>query len=78
MSCETIHKCALNTKRFCDSIVLIVNCLILLFCDLWRPGRLQFFYKQEAGDMEGASYLVVVRAVEFYLVSYMCIYHYYV
>ena len=57
MSCETIHKCALNTKRFCDSIVLIVNCLILLFCDLWRPGRLQLFYKQEAGDIEGGFIL---------------------
>lgn len=35
-----------------DSIFLIISCLILLFCDSGRPGRLQLFYKQESGGME--------------------------
>lgn len=34
-----------------------INCLSLLFCDSERARRLQLFYKQETGDMEGPLYL---------------------
>ena len=37
---KTAQKCALDTERFCNSIVLITNCLSLFFCDSGRPGRL--------------------------------------
>ena len=43
--------------RFWDSLILIINCLILLFRDSGRPGRLQLFYKWEAGYSEGLLYL---------------------
>ena len=41
-----------QTHSECDSIVLILSCLSLLFRDSGKPGRLQLFYKQEAGEME--------------------------
>ena len=41
----------------CDSSVLIISCLSLLFCDSARPGRLQLFYKQKVGGVEGPLYL---------------------
>ena len=40
----------------CDSVVKIVSCLHLLFCDSGRPGRFQLFYQWEAGDTEGPLY----------------------
>lgn len=43
----------------CDSIIFIITCLILLFSGSGKPWRLQLFYKQEAGDTEGPSYLGV-------------------
>ena len=54
--CKATQECASDTERFCDSLVLIVSCLSLLFCDSGRPGKLQLFYKQEAEDMEGPLY----------------------
>ena len=50
------QECASDTEGFCDSIVLLINCLSLLFCDSGKPGKFQLFYKQEAGDMEGPWY----------------------
>ena len=32
------QECALDTEGFCDSIVLIINCLSLLFCEARRHG----------------------------------------
>ena len=55
--CKTTQECASDTERLCDAIVLIINYLSLLFCDSGRLGKLQLFYKQEAGDMEGPLYL---------------------
>ena len=37
---KTTQKCVIDTERFCNSIVLITNCLRLFFCDSGRPGRL--------------------------------------
>ena len=39
------------------SIVLIIKCSSLLFCDSAKSERLQLFYKQGAGDIEGLLYL---------------------
>ena len=52
------QECASDTEGFCDSIVLLINCLSQLFCDSGRPGEFQLFYRQEAGDMEGPLYRV--------------------
>ena len=43
----------------CKSIVLIPKSpgSSLFFCDSGRPGRLQFFYKQEARGIHGPLYL---------------------
>ena len=55
--CKVTQECASDTERVCDSIVLIINCLSLLFCDSGRLRRLQLFYKQEAGDIGRAFVL---------------------
>ena len=34
------QECALDTEGFCDYIVLIINCLSLLFCEARRQGLL--------------------------------------
>lgn len=47
--CKMTKGSASDTERFCDCVVLIINCLSLIFCDSGRPGRHQLFYKQEAG-----------------------------
>ena len=51
--CKTIQACASDTERFCDSLVLIINCLSLIFCDSGKPERLWLFYKQEVGARRG-------------------------
>ena len=56
-----IQECASDTA----SMSLSINCLSLLFCDLGRPGRVQFFYKQEAEDTEKPWNLGVGEAAEF-------------
>ena len=58
---ETTQECASDT----ESVTLIINCFSLLFCDLGRPGRVQFFYKQEAEDMEKPWNLGIGEAAEF-------------
>lgn len=54
-------ECASDT----ESVTLIINCFSLLFCDLGRPGRVQFFYKQEAEYMEKPWNLGIGEAAEF-------------
>ena len=53
--CKVTQEIASDTEP--DSIVLIINCCNLFFCDSGRPRRFQPFYKQEAGDVQGPLYL---------------------
>ena len=43
---------ASNPEELCDSIVPIISCWSLLIWDSGKAERFQFFYKQEAGNME--------------------------
>ena len=47
-TCKTTQECSSDPERFCASVILIINCLRLLFCDSGRLGTFQLFYKQEA------------------------------
>ena len=51
------QECVSETERECGSLVLIISCSSLLFCDCGSPGRLQFFCKQKAGDLGRCLYL---------------------
>ena len=62
-------------ERCCNSVVLIINCLSLLFCDSGRPERLRFFQKQEAeGNLyfgEGLAHRVLLSQFCTYVRMYV-------
>ena len=53
--CEINQECASETETV--SVLLIIKCSSLLFYDSGKSERLQLFYKQGAGDIEGLLYL---------------------
>lgn len=62
------QECVSDTKKFCDSIFLIVNCFSLLFCDVGGLGNHSFSTKKRCrhgrdselgGDRGFAEYCLV-------------------